>query len=287
MEPTPITDLAAGLRSILTRRQGMGLRRMGAGSSAPEAPSVPSEPAGPRPEIQTEQATQKQATQKEPTQMEPTRRVSTQQEPTQLKPTKLASPSDLAPRCLDMGQLLQATQGCRACELCESRKQVVFMDGKAAPGGVFFVGDAPGEQEDQRGLPFVGPSGQLLTDIIEKGMGLRRDQVSIAYVLKCHPPANRDPKPTEKALCTPFLDRQIELADPKVVILLGEQAAQHLLNTEQPISALRGRVHDRLGRHVVPTFHPDFLLRNPTRKRDCWMDIQLAMRTAGLSLPGK
>ena len=196
-----------------------------------------------------------------------------------------STPAALAPQCLDLKQLEQAVSGCRACQLCQSRTQTVFADGSAQPGGVFFIGEAPGAEEDRTGTPFVGPAGALLTDIIQKGMGLARSAVTIANVLKCRPPGNRDPLPLEKSLCTPFLDRQIELVDPKVLIPLGKHAAQHILGVETPISRLRGQVHEVRGRAVVPTFHPAYLLRNPAAKRECWADIQLAMRVAGIPLP--
>ena len=201
-------------------------------------------------------------------------------------PTEAVFSSEVAAKCLSLEQLRGAVAGCQACSLGQTRTQTVFADGSAQPGGIFFVGEAPGADEDRTGVPFVGKAGQLLTDIINKGMGLRRDQVTIANVLKCRPPGNRDPLPEEKELCTPFLDRQIELVQPAVIVALGTHAAQHLLGTNAPISALRGQIHARKGLQVVPTFHPAFLLRNPERKRDCWLDIQLAMKAANLPLPG-
>ncbi|TAJ21757.1 MAG: uracil-DNA glycosylase [Planctomycetota bacterium] len=162
------------------------------------------------------------------------------------------------------------------------------MDGTCS-SGVLFVGEAPGEQEDLQGVPFVGRAGQLLTDIITKGMGLERSAVAIANVLKCRPPGNRDPAPEEKELCTPFLERQIELLQPKIAIALGKHAAHFLLRSDAGMSQLRGRVHRRPGARgelkVVVTYHPAFLLRTPSAKKDCWQDIQLAMREIGLALP--
>jgi DNA polymerase len=152
----------------------------------------------------------------------------------------------------------------------------VFLDGDGT-SGVLFVGEAPGQNEDEQGVPFVGPEGSLLTDIIEKGMGLKRSEVAIANVLKCHPPGNRDPLAGEKAACTPWLERQIELLDPKVVIALGQPAAGYLLDSDAPLAQMRGRVLDWKGRKLVATYHPAFLLRSPESKRDCWQDIQMAM----------
>ena len=170
---------------------------------------------------------------------------------------------------------------CTACGLCRTRTQTVFSDGDGR-AGVMFVGEAPGEQEDLTGVPFVGPAGKLLSDIITKGMGLAREQVYIANVLKCRPPGNRDPSELEKIVCTGWLDRQIELVNPRVIVPLGRHAACHVLGVERSMGALRGRVHERGGRKVVPTYHPAYLLRSPGMKRACWEDIQLAMRELGL-----
>ena len=186
----------------------------------------------------------------------------------------------------DLESLRSAVAGCTACGLCATRTQTVFMDGRG-PARVMFVGEAPGFHEDQAGVPFVGAAGQLLTDIIQKGMGLERSAVVIANVLKCRPPENRDPSPTEKRLCGAWLDRQIELVDPVVLIALGRHAAGHLLDQDAPIGRLRGRVWERGGRKVVATYHPAFLLRSPGMKKECWLDIQLAMRELGLSPPGR
>jgi DNA polymerase len=154
-----------------------------------------------------------------------------------------------------------------------------------------FVGEAPGESEDLQGVPFVGKAGQLLTDIITKGMRVARGEVYIANVLKCRPPENRDPTEAEKKMCTPWLDRQIELADPAVIVALGRHAANHLLGLEGPralsMGALRGAVHERNGRKIVATFHPAYLLRSPSEKKECWKDIQVAMGLAGLAVPAR
>jgi len=186
--------------------------------------------------------------------------------------------------CAGLAELRDLVAGCTACDLARTRTQTVFCDGPAR-ARVMFVGEAPGQHEDERGVPFVGAAGQLLTDIIQKGMGLRRAEVHIANVLKCRPPDNREPAPEEKALCTPYLDRQIELVDPEVLIALGVHAARHLLRSTLSMGRLRGRVHLLEGRRVVATYHPAYLLRNPAAKKDCWQDIQLAMRTLGLEPP--
>src|SRR5204863_3625499 len=151
------------------------------------------------------------------------------------------------------------------------RTQTVF--GVGSPeADLRFVGEAPGADEDIQGFPFVGRAGQLLTDIIEKGLKIPRADVYIANVIKCRPPGNRNPEPDEVNSCEPFLFRQIEVIKPTVIVALGKFAAQTLLRTLDPISRLRGRVYDFRGAKLVPTFHPAYLLRNPSSKRDVWED---------------
>ena len=141
-----------------------------------------------------------------------------------------------------------------------------------------FVGEGPGADEDEQGIPFVGRAGQLLTDIIEKGLQIPRKDVYIANVIKCRPPGNRNPEPDEVETCEPFLFRQIDLIKPKVIVALGTFAARTLLRTLDPISRLRGRVYDYRGAKLVPTFHPAYLLRNPSSKRDVWEDMKLVRK---------
>lgn len=150
-----------------------------------------------------------------------------------------------------------------------------------------FVGEAPGADEDATGVPFVGRAGQLLTKMIEAGMGLSREDVYIANVLKCRPPGNRNPEPAEIASCRPYLERQIELVRPAVLVALGKFAAHFLLDTEEPITRLRGRWGERNGIPVMPTYHPSFLLRQPERKKEAWDDLQQVLRKLGLPVPGK
>jgi uracil-DNA glycosylase family 4 len=178
----------------------------------------------------------------------------------------------------------EALGDCRRCKLHPHRTQIVF--GVGSPRAeLMFVGEGPGEEEDRRGEPFVGRAGQLLTEIITRGMGLRRADVYIANVVKCRPPGNRNPEPDEIAACQPFLERQVEAVDPKVIVALGKFAAQTLLSTAAPISKLRGRWFDFHGRKLMPTFHPSYLLRNPSDKRLVWEDIQRVMGELGLPLP--
>ena len=150
-----------------------------------------------------------------------------------------------------------------------------------------FVGEAPGADEDATGVPFVGRAGQLLTKMVESGMGLSRSDVYIANVLKCRPPGNRNPELAEIASCRPYLDAQIDLVRPSVLVALGKFAAQFLLETEEPISRLRGRWGSRNGIPVMPTYHPSFLLRQPDRKKETWEDLQQVLHKLGLPVPRK
>ncbi len=163
---------------------------------------------------------------------------------------------------------------CTRCKLCSlGRQQIVFGVGNPS-ADLMFVGEAPGADEDEQGIPFVGRAGQLLTKIIE-AIDLRRDDVYIANVIKCRPPSNRNPEPDEVAQCVPFLFRQIDFIKPKVIVALGTFAAHALLQTDVPISRIRGKVHEYRGAKLIPTFHPAYLLRSPERKRDVWEDMKL------------
>ena len=163
---------------------------------------------------------------------------------------------------------------CTRCKLHTlGRRQIVFGVGNSE-ADLMFVGEAPGADEDVQGEPFVGRAGQLLTKIIE-AIGLKRDEVYIANVIKCRPPGNRNPEPDEVDQCEPFLFRQIEIIKPKVIVALGKFAAQTLLRTLDPISRLRGRVYDYRGAKLIPTFHPAYLLRNPSSKREVWEDMKV------------
>jgi DNA polymerase len=169
---------------------------------------------------------------------------------------------------------------CRKCKLCDSRKSVVFGEGTRRPE-VLFVGEAPGAVEDQTGRPFVGPAGQLLDKILEGAMGYRREDVYIANINKCRPPGNRDPEPDEVAACMPFLRQQVALLQPKVIVALGRIAAHNLLGTDVPMRELRGRELSYDGIPVVVTWHPAFLLRDPSRKPETWQDIKRVNRMLG------
>jgi uracil-DNA glycosylase len=173
---------------------------------------------------------------------------------------------------------------CTRCKLHGmGRKQIVFGVGHP-DADLMFVGEAPGADEDEQGVPFVGRAGQLLTKMIE-AMGFGREEVYIANVLKCRPPGNRNPESDEVAQCEPFLFRQIASVQPKVIVGLGKFAAQALLKSNDPISRLRGRVYDFRGAKLIPTFHPSFLLRSPGYKREAWEDLQKALALLGRRPP--
>ncbi len=166
---------------------------------------------------------------------------------------------------------------CSRCKLHTlGRRQVVFGVGNP-DADLMFVGEAPGADEDIQGIPFVGRAGQLLTKIIE-AIGLTRDQVYIANVIKCRPPQNRNPEQDEVETCEPFLFQQIDVIKPKVIVALGTFAARALLRTLDPISRLRGRTYEYRGATLIPTFHPAYLLRNPASKREVWEDMKLAKK---------
>jgi DNA polymerase len=179
------------------------------------------------------------------------------------------SPETLEAIRMDLGE-------CRRCRLSESRKYIVF--GAGDPHArLVFVGEGPGYDEDQKGEPFIGAAGRLLTKIIE-AIKYTRDQVYICNIIKCRPPGNRNPLPDEIEACLPFLKRQLTVIKPDVICALGTFAAQALLDTTLPISKLKGRFHDYNGIRVLPTYHPAYLLRNPGKKRDVWEDMQKLMK---------
>jgi uracil-DNA glycosylase family 4 len=173
----------------------------------------------------------------------------------------------------DLPSLQKFLAGCPRCKLSKGRTHIVFGQGNPK-ADLMFVGEAPGRDEDEQGLAFVGRAGQLLTKIIE-AIGKKREDVFIANVLKCRPPNNRNPEPDEVASCRPFLDEQIRLISPRVIVTLGTFAAQALLETDEPIGRMRGRWRTARGVRVMPTFHPAFLLRSPERKKDVWEDMKL------------
>ena len=172
-----------------------------------------------------------------------------------------------------LARLKKQVENCQKCPLFKTRTNVVFGEGDPC-AEIVFVGEAPGEKEDLSGKPFVGSAGKILTDIIERGMKLKRSSVYICNVLKCRPPKNRDPKPEEIQACKPFLEKQLKILKPKVIIALGKYASWWLLKTSEPITRLRGRWGKYEGIPVMPTYHPAYLLHNPKGKREVWQDIK-------------
>ena len=187
-------------------------------------------------------------------------------------PTATSDTGRRTPGAGSLEQLAREAAQCRACRLCDGRRTVVFGEGNpSAP--VMFIGEAPGAEEDLQGRPFVGPAGMLLTKMIQ-ALKLTREQIYIANTVKCRPPNNRPPQPDELAACRRYLDAQLTLIRPRVICALGRTAANALLDTEQPLGALRGRPHAVGGIPVIVTYHPAHLLRHPEAKRDAWTDLQ-------------
>ena len=176
---------------------------------------------------------------------------------------------------------------CEQCpELVANRTQTVFGTGDPY-AKLVFIGEGPGAEEDLRGEPFVGRSGKLLTDMIEKGMGLSRSDVFICNIVRCRPPGNRNPAEPEARACRRFLDATLDVVQPKFICCLGAVAATNLLETDETMGRLRGNVYEYKGAQVVCTYHPAYLLRNPSAKKDAWHDLQLLMKLMGLELPSQ
>ena len=174
---------------------------------------------------------------------------------------------------------------CKHCRLCETRKNTVFGEGDP-DAKIFFIGEGPGENEDLQGRPFVGRAGELLNKMIA-GMGLRRDQVFIANIVKCRPPDNRVPAPDEVEACTPYLVRQLEIIRPKVIVTLGLPSAKYMLNSRLSMGKMRGQWYNWRGIKLMPTFHPAFLLRSYTEENRAavWSDLKQVMAEVGLTIP--
>lgn len=182
--------------------------------------------------------------------------------------------ADIASDSLDWDSLRDTVARCTRCSLCQSRTQTVFGVGDSSADWMF-IGEAPGAEEDRRGEPFVGRAGMLLDEML-RAVGLGRDRVFIANILKCRPPNNRDPKPEESAACRGYLERQIELVQPKIILAVGRIAAQLLLETDAPVGRMRGSVHQLGSTPLIVTYHPAYLLRSPSQKRKSWDDLCLA-----------
>lgn len=191
-------------------------------------------------------------------------------------------------RLRTLAQLQEQYADCRRCSLAVSRLNLVFGSGNAS-ARLLFVGEAPGAEEDRQGEPFAGEAGQILTRLIE-AMGLTRQEVYITNLLKCRPPANRNPHKDEIEACAPILQQQVRALRPEVIVALGTFAAQHLLGSKEPISRLRGRFHDCRGIPLMPTFHPAFLLRNRDTKEhywEVWNDMVQVLKKLRLPVPEK
>lgn len=222
---------------------------------------------------------------------EGTRPTATSQETTPIPPRKpIAAPPAISetPNIDPVSalRLIREDIGdCTRCALHKGRNKLVFADGDPN-ARLMFVGEGPGADEDAQGLPFVGRAGQLLNNMIN-AMGLKREDVYIANVVKCRPPQNRTPEPDEANTCSPFLFRQIDVVRPEVIVALGATAATYLLGQRQPLAALRGRVHSFRSSKLIVTYHPAFLLRDPRQKKEAWADLQIAMRELGLKPPSR
>jgi uracil-DNA glycosylase family 4 len=196
-----------------------------------------------------------------------------------------AAPPDASPAAR-LEALAKEASACRRCRLCEGRRSVVFGEGSPTPR-LMVVGEAPGADEDATGRPFVGKAGQLLTRMLAS-IGLRREDVYIANVLKCRPPENRPPQPDEVAACRPYLREQAAILRPELVLVLGNHASRGLLETDRSISSIRGRTTTSPdGLKVLPSFHPAYLLRNPAAKREAWIDLQAVAKELGLPIPDR
>jgi uracil-DNA glycosylase family 4 len=240
-EGDELATLVVSLRRLLQRQQGLGIRFVA------------------RPEVCT---------------MTPAAMQS--EKPADNAPQPMSSQPDKG-NVRSLKELRNHIGDCRRCKLHSGRTHVVFGIGNPT-ARLMFVGEGPGRDEDLKGEPFVGRAGQLLTDIITKGMGLTREDVYIANVVKCRPPQNRNPEPDEVASCEPFLKKQIELIRPEIIVALGKFAVQTLLQSKVPITRLRGNWHSYMGIKLMPTFHPAYLLRNPADKKLVWEDIKKVMK---------
>ena len=190
-----------------------------------------------------------------------------------------------APACRD--ERRARFSGCTKCRLCETRTHTVFGEGDV-DAKIFFIGEGPGENEDQTGRPFVGRAGDLLNNMIV-GMGLKREQVFIVNIVKCRPPGNRVPAPDEVATCTPYLERQLEIIRPRAIVTLGLPATQYMLQTKTSMGRLRGQWHKWRDIKLMPTYHPAYVLRNPTyeTRAAVWSDLKQVLTELGMPVPQK
>jgi DNA polymerase len=257
-EESPLGDVAAALKAWVEYQRAMGLEEL---TKLPDEECLYQAP----PPVSAAELT---ATEPTASEGEPPRAES-------------PAPAEQAPQ-LTLATLEQSLQGCERCPLHRQRHTIVF--GTGSPRATLaFVGEGPGRDEDRQGEPFVGAAGQLLTRIIQ-AIGLKREEVYICNVVKCRPPGNRTPEPIEQETCGSFLDQQLSLIAPQVIVALGATAANYLLETQRPLRQLRGRFHDfpRGTAMVMPTYHPAYLLRTPAAKRQVWEDMKKVRDRLGL-----
>ena len=277
------------VRRYLKSLRAAGVRRVPRALAAALAPAPPAattqNPAAPEPARAT-RATAPDARTSAPRrrteaapERPPARRKATPAERTLVSPAPRPLPERPADPAAALAEVAERVVGCQACRLCDTRAHAVPGEGQASPR-VVFIGEGPGADEDRTGRPFVGRAGQLLDDIITKGMKLERGDVWIGNVVKCRPPENRVPQPDEVTACTPYLERQLEILQPAVICALGATAARHLLQTDLSMARMRRGTHQWRGIPVIPTYHPAYLLRNPEAKRPTWDDIQKVMKLA-------
>lgn len=250
-------NIAEDIRTILAFYEALGFERLPLNySSKPKA-------RGSRPKKEHPEASRARSVKKE------------QVTGTEVVPSHVVASLSIDEKKADLDALREEIGDCMRCKLSKGRQNIVFGEGN--PDAVLmFIGEAPGREEDIQARPFVGEAGKLLTRLIEK-MGLTREKVYIGNIVKCRPPQNRDPEEDEMRICSPFIDRQIDIISPRIIISLGRVASQTLMGTKIPITKLRGRFYEYKGIPVMPTFHPAYLLRNPKDKWLVWEDVQRVM----------
>ncbi|QWR78924.1 uracil-DNA glycosylase [Candidatus Magnetomonas plexicatena] len=200
-----------------------------------------------------------------------------------IEPESVTGPIDSGTEVMTLQAIRQELGNCKRCKLHKTRKNMVFGEG-SSNARLMFIGEGPGADEDEQGRPFVGRAGKLLTSLINK-MGLRREDVYIANIVKCRPPGNRDPEQDEVKACIGFLKSQIASITPEVIVALGTVATKAILSTDKPITRLRGEFRDYKGIKLMPTYHPSYLLRNPSAKTIVWTDALKVLKALGLEAP--
>jgi DNA polymerase len=272
-------DLARALRAQLEWAKETGA------FGVPHTPLVESAPVAAEPQRIGEIARVQRVASESPVTGSPVARSPVAAAPVAVAPAYVI-PADAEGRRARLTVLAEEARACTRCGLHRERTQAVFARGDGS-AGVCFVGEGPGADEDAQGYPFVGAAGQLLDRMIV-AMGLSRDEVYVCNVVKCRPPKNRKPEPDEMAACKPFLEEQLELIQPQVMVALGATAVQGLLGTSEGITRLRGKWKLYRGRiPVMPTFHPAYLLRTPGAKREVWEDLQAVLRQMGRAVPDR